>query len=187
MVTPLGLKILSRAALKNHQNIDDLEDHLPHSISSATTIIINEYASYEETPTGVQHDEKNKSMKRSLLEESDSSAGETPPRKVHLSKDFFPSNQSLRNLLMSTSKVKTLIRLYEQKSSFNNMDCRKLVQIIIDAMLDRHCSVRSNMFKEVANEIITEFPKESAETYFSYNQNVSKNPRSKLVDRYKSE
>lgn len=61
------------------------------------------------------------------------------------------------------------------------------MEIVIDALLDRYTSVRSAMLNDVAAEIVTTFPTETIETFFTYNSIVSKNPRGKLINKYKSD
>lgn len=206
LVKPLGLKIRLNMALKAlHQNLENDVNNgiLLKTVSEASTIIIDETPvnnveiKLDENLSVVEGidlslakfskptlSEQLKDPRENIIDED----VQSPSRqKILCRSNFFLDNLTITKLLQKSSKGQTVLRVYNEKECFDSKDRRFLVEIIIDALLDRHSSVRSAMLNEVAAEIVSTFPKETLETYYSYNPLLSKNPRGKLVDKYKSE
>lgn len=203
LVKPLGLRIKLKSALKTLRGDLHFETSSPlnsKSVSEASTVILDGHdlsfvldnnSSVIPAPS---HSIAEMSVTAHCKPQKDDSANLSqenlesfPPRKALRKSDFFVDNLTVQELLQSRSKGQNIIRLYNEKCSFDSKDRRVLVELIVDALLDRHSSVRSDMLREVAQEIVSIFPYESIEIYFSYNPTISKNPRGKLVDKYKAE
>lgn len=207
LVKPLGLKIRLKSALKTLRiDLDETSSSqncdLSKSISDASTLIIDgsdDLSLVLDNKSSVIPAPSHQSIAEisvktlSMLQEDDSvnivsqeDHESFPPSKVLRKSDFFVDNLTVEELLESRAKGRNILRLFREKG-FDSKGRRVLVELIVDALLDRHSSVRSDMLREVATEIVSLFPSESIEIYYSYNPTISKNPRGKLVDKYKSE
>lgn len=100
---------------------------------------------------------------------------------------FFPRNQSLQALLQGCARGMTILESYGKQTKLNSDDRRHLVHLIIDAVLERHNSVSSAMFQELAEAITELFPSEAKGCYFSSGNSARKNSSGKLVDRYRNQ
>ena len=115
----------------------------------------------------------------------DSSVEDCPPRKK-IRTDYFLSCKHLKDFLADDIRGQTVLESYSKNKKLDSQDRRCLVEIIITALLSRHSSVKYEMLQSLSQEIVNLFPSESVDAYFCYNKLVSKNPRGKLLDKYRN-
>lgn len=181
--------------IKVQQHIEDLKStaiviEVPRTISTATTVpvehesdilmvdsldwkdlVVSSHSSVDDSTT---------SDKRKLDTTYDNN-------KKICATNFFENNVSLLEFLNGSSKGQTVVASYNKNQVLDAVDRRMLVHLVIDGLLDRHETVRGNMFLELAEEIVYIFPTEAVSTYYYFNRNISKNIKGKLIDRYKNE
>ena len=111
-------------------------------------------------------------------------SGDPPSKKFKT--DFFLSGKPLMQFLNTNIRGRTILESYQAHQKLDMQDRRWLVEILVSGLLDRHNRVSYEMLHDLAAEIVNIFPTENTDTYYSYNKLVSKNPRGKLVDKYKN-
>ena len=101
---------------------------------------------------------------------------------------FFMENKTLKEFLMNNSFGNAILTSYETKKELDPTSRKMLVRIIIDGILNRHCTVNSKMFASLSNSIIILFPTEKSEMYY-FQRNTGKRliKGGKLIDRYRNQ
>lgn len=198
-IKPVGLKVLLRSALKKLQGNRDEAAESSHFLSvlaktENTELPNNDGMHYimENSPPikNEMYPEVCSSMQHQMIEcepDCPDDSDDSRPKKIQRLTNFFNCNKSVLQLMESTCKGQVILRAYQKNGSLDSQDRRILVQILIDALLERHVTVKSMMFKDLAVDIVATFPNENVDTYFAFNPAISKNPRGKLMDKYKSE
>ena len=117
------------------------------SVSTADTIILDENT--------IILNEDNIILNESDLEwlalgNVDASSHSTPRKKIKLDETmFFNGSISLNHFLDSERQGRVLKAIYEKNGKFETKDRAKLVQLIIDGLLERHVTVSSSILSGV--------------------------------------
>ena len=100
---------------------------------------------------------------------------------------FFLHSDTLLDYIKKNGKSFAIWNNYQSSKTLSNTDRARLVDAIINGVLDRHCSVKKEMLQDISEDFVQIFPTEDKSVYFSYDKNVSKNAQGKLPYKYHNE
>ena len=92
---------------------------------------------------------------------------------------------SLELFLRSTKYGMGLISKYESNKNFSAADRQKLVQFLMQHLMENNVNLKNSVFQAVSECISSTFPTEDKFTY--YTPHKKKNSSGKLVDRYRNQ
>lgn len=110
-------------------------------------------------------------------------------KKIHIEEQlFFKNVLSLKEYLESNSIGRALLSSFDLKGNLDAVERRRLVQTIVDGLLERHASLNAFILSAMSQAIVGIFPNENPSVYFHTNKKGNKNiSTGKLTDRYRNQ
>lgn len=180
---------------------DESSAPLHHSISTASTLILdNENVDPSTLDNETSNSTDENCIEVKVIDSTDYSlkvvsedvkqeelpacSSGAPSKKFKEIKRFFLREKSLSELIQYNSKLYAIKKAYLSSGKLDPQQRKAIVSVVIDSLLDRHNTVNKETLRELSTCICEEFPSETMSTYYSFDANISKNPRGKLPDRW---
>lgn len=98
----------------------------------------------------------------------------------------FVGDITLKEFLLKSRTGQVILQSQEINGYLDVADRNNLKELVVNGVMERYGNVSGRMFESLAEEIVTLFPKEKKEIYFTYNKLKSKNIGGKLMNVYKN-